>query len=597
SGFTDDATIYVELSEKDLTVTIINDSEKGSYIYDGKSYNEASKEVLIKTAQVIVLTIYPKTGFDLNGDNITFEMPSSVNTVTPKITASADKVYTIVLEGITSNGTLTINYKVREYEITFGYAEYDEENNIVIDANSEDINIVSVEQGESISDKKAGETVKAEHDSNLTVSSIYSKEGYEFFGFAKLVNGEYEIIANGMDGNSNSILINALEDLKLYLVFQRTEYTITYKVNNDLYGVVGLKTNYESDYNGTKEITQKVRYGRYTNAVIAKVMEGYADYITFTKWTDNIATISTEAELLAQEVKGDITYIAEFKANEYQFNVIIKADSPDYKISENVSSILGSQPYAYSAVEDKDESGNNIVRATITYTARQTIEFSLNINDYYSVYELGQVRENLAFKIEDITPQKYDANNNPFTITLKLKYYEVKLLVEKDFESAVIFSYSNSVGLDTLNSNFTPNGTTAAIAYVRYGSSLNIIMDLNYGYTFVEQKGDKTFVVNGKYLVMNDIAEKLEVTFIFAKTRYAVTFIANYPETCLGEVIEGYDKYQELGTYYIEQDEDTFKDINGNIADLGSADNPLSIKGAEEFAHKGIVYVFSGWSI
>ncbi len=572
SDFVADVVVYVEFVEKDLNITIVNDAVKGSYIYNATTYTE-SQTVVVKTGTDIVLNVSANYGYDVVDS--AFEFVTDSENKGSIVVAKDGERYLVTLSGFTADGTITINYKTREFTLTFGYAEYDEQTGEINPvANASDIITISDVN------YKVDDSVSFEFLTEISISSAYEKTGYIFYSYAYLVDSEFVTMV-GVDGQ-NTITFNIDNDYNLYLVYQREAYTVTYKVSDSRHGSVQFAQGTEDGI----QIVETVRYGRNTSPVIAKVL----DYRLFNGWMLGETLVSTETTLPQSEVLNDTTYVAEIDGSSQIFNIVIRANST-YAVADEIDSILNAvNGVAGTASQSTDENGNIVITIPVLYVVGDAISIEIAVNDYYQAIKNGLFGDDYSFELGAVTPDIYDNEDKPYVIDLSLRYYAIE--IKSNAERAVIFDSipGKCVGLG-MDSNFNPDGEVMAIAYIQYGGTLVVEMRVQSGYNYVGQDAVTPFVISDTEATLANITEDATITFNFEKTKYRVTFNTNYPEECLGEVIENVTNKEFV--FYIEQDGTTFKNADGSKADLT---NLLASQVFETDATDA-VFKFDGWSV
>lgn len=572
SDFVADVVVYVEFVEKDLNITIINDAVKGSYIYNATTYTE-SQTVVVKTGTDIVLNVSANYGYDVVDS--AFEFVTDSENKGSIVVAKDGERYLVTLSGFTADGTITINYKTREFTLTFGYAEYDEQTGEINPvANVSDIITISE------INYKVDDSVSFEFLTEISISSAYEKTGYIFYSYTYLVDSEFVTMV-GVNGQ-NTLTFNIDNDYNLYLVYQRETYTVTYKVSDSRHGSVQFAQGTEDGI----QIVETVRYGRNTSSVIANVL----DYRLFNGWMLGETLVSTETTLPQSEVLNDTTYVAEIDGSSQIFNIVIRANGT-YAVADEIDSILSAvNGVAGTASQSTDENGNIVITIPVLYVVGDEISVEIAVNDYYQAIKNSLVGDDYSFELGVVTPDIYDTEDNPYVIDLSLRYYIIE--IKSNAERAVIFDSipGKCVGLG-MDSNFNPNGEVMAIAYVQYGGTLVVEMRVQSGYNYVGQDAVTPFVISDTEATLANITEDATITFNFEKTKYRVTFNTNYPEECLGEVIENVTNKEFV--FYIEQDGTTFKNADGSKADLTN----LIASQVFKTDATNAVFKFDGWSV
>lgn len=571
-GFTSDATIYLEFTAKDLQVTINNTPEKGYYVYKDTTYTE-NQTITVKTGDEISLRITANYGYEVITTAFEF-VTESTNKGTLQVEKIDGEIF-VTLSGFTADGSVTISYKTQTFTLTFGYAEYDEETNEISPvANAGQILLVNGEE------QSVGDTLTFEYLTEISIKAIYEKQGFKLYNYTHLQSGEFVGMV-GQTSASGEFSFDLDYSYNIYLVYQREIYTVTYKVNNSKHGTIAHQGADEHYI----EIVESVYYGRTTGAIEVNLAD---DYREFVGWTKNGTTVTTTFVISGQEITENTTFVAEMKGTIQVFNVVINANST-FEVLSNINEILsGTNVTIGSAGQTTDTNGNIVITIPVTYMVGDEITLELSVNNYYQVINGGAPSDDFVLFLGDITPAAYN-DSFPYVINLSLRYYKIE--VQTDAERAATFSCntSNSIGIGA-ESNFNANGTTMLVAYIQYGGTLALVVEVQSGYTYAGQQGTKTFTMNGTSAVLENVTEELVIVFNFTRTQYKITFNTNYPTDCLGEPIENVSNKEFV--FYVEQDGKVLKNADGSPADI------TALLASQVFENEiNAKFAFEGWSI
>lgn len=613
-GFIGDVEIIAEFKPIDLYITVINDPECGAFNYLGYSYNEEQNELpAVKTGEAVVLTINANHGYELDKDNIVFVIEDGTDKTNEFVTQeynSEKNQYIVTISGFTTNGTLTLAYKLKEFTITFGYAEA-EFNNLtqqyVINVEESSGSIVFANSA----NHNAGATLTAQYKTEISVQSIYEKVGYKFYKFMYLsIDGDYVDMVGTLNSTTNTITFELVNNYQLYVVYERITYTVTYKVNNTAHGTIGYYTQDESAYVGKTEIMETVKYGLNTSAINAKPIDTYREVVGWkVEGTDEY--VSTNAILEAQTIlikdgywvigslqstlpaENSIILVAEFKGTEETLNVYIYGKN-GRDISADIADlnevIVGT---GFTKSEATYNSEENKIIVPLTYTVGTEVNFELNVPQFYQMLE-GSVRVDIPeFNLGLITPETLTT----YEIKLTLKYYKVELVVEEGFTNAVTFETTSDgqIGLGP-NSNFNANGTTLVSAEVEYGGKLVLTMSVASGFTYIPTASTTPYV-NGNIVTISNVEKDLNIMFEFVGRTYKVIFNTNYPtDYPIGDQTFNSSTTNLELSFVIEHGKSELKAEYGDeINDLFTAQDYTQSKAYEN--NPNIIFKFDGWSV
>ncbi len=528
SGFVDDVNVVVMFRPAMNTITIETAEDKGQLVIGGVEF-ASSYDVNIRTEQTLQFTIVAKHGYRVSLRQTRWTFTTSSENKGNFDISSSDEGYsvTITFTGFTSSGTITVPFEKDRFTITIGvllkdvdYTQVDEKAGVLVLNDELDTN----------KSLDVGGTFTREYESVVNIKANNVFNGYTFTNFS-LENNKVRYILAG-DGlveekEDGSLDIAVLDSITIYIVYEIKTYNVTYSVNDEVRGSLTY-----NGHTGLKNCTLVVKYG-YETPVVTAATDEYYQFVRWVKIGDDETQtpVSTDAELVIQNITADCRYMAIFQGKPLEFEISVELPESDIFTQSAVEfGDIRLTATASTTVKSRTVTNRVITYIISTYTG-ENISFEIVEKTGYEFNSVS-VDPRVYIGQDENTVNIYQLNiQTKVTVQFVAKVYEVKFKLTGKVDGADIFEKPTSKGIVSIA--HSEDGKTLILG-VKTGGDAQSILYTYFGYSmvdnsiFVEEQiesnvpgYDTSRYYNGS---LSNITDDTEVEVEIRTLKYYVTF-------------------------------------------------------------------------
>lgn len=526
SNFICDIEILVNFEPKNVNISIVSDSTKGTISISGviENVETYTYSALVDTSFTFTITANHGYSVDTNIDNWVFETASSQRA--NFVVRVNNNVYTITLTNFYESGTINIPFITNKYSVKF-VAVYRNDKTFTRDLDVESL-ITLQTSGQSDILLNSNTPFEAIYKTQVKlIPKLDIREGYTFSCWSK--SGSSEFVLSSMEGlvntyDDNSIDFEILDDITVYLIYTINVYTIKYSVNDYQKGNVVY-----NDGIPQTNFAITIRYGYNAQKVEAQSNEHYE----FVKWVRVVEgayqDYSTEQILELTNIKEDMEFVAIFTGQ--PITITVKLILPEDEI------ITQETDFGKLSINENDST-----RVSKTEQLENMMYYEISTIAGEKVI-LNLIEEN-GYEFSTITPYYlFDKVNKIITLSNIFESTEIQIIL-KARQNTIIVEISGDTYGATLSENFnTSNGVLSSRdlgnkkSYefvVKTGGEVGLFLNILYGYKLITNTyfdipvlspGSNSSISNGH---ITNIKEDMHIYVEIQAFTYRVKFDYNY---------------------------------------------------------------------
>lgn len=531
TDFVGDMVVTVYFEPMMVNITIISNIAKGALSIEDEIEGVESYNYGIYTESDLVFRITVNHGYSVVTQLASWEFETtSQNKGTFEVALETEGVYKITFKGFTANGTITVPFTNNIYDIKVVSVYYNE----TYEIDSTATRIVTLTQGENVSTLDSEQSFSGAYLSEAKLAPSLSVEGYTFACWS--TEGTSTLPINALDGlletfEDESIKIQILDDLTLYLIYTINYYTITYSLND------AVKGSLIYDDDNKEQFSLILKYGSTAKPVTASPKQ----YFEFKKWVSvdaegNETDFSTDQVLSVTNINKDLLLKAIFVG--VPILITINITLPETELYTTETDIdfaeLDVQTSENVKVESKTQNGL-LISYVISAVSGENVSFKLVEKNGY-VYSYSNPYLTMSSTDLGTGPVPFSTatlyTSNSYDISMKARTNIVTLKLTGDVKGASIFEdHNNSIGIEKVE----VIGEQKAIeVHVKTGGSIRSFLNIYSGYKLALNSyfsepipaQDVDMYVSTAYI--NNISSDMEIEVQIDAYVYEVTFVYNY---------------------------------------------------------------------